>query len=150
MPEELRRLINIIIAFGIALIIVISALVFIGSYEISKINQNIATSYKELNERIESIEKIDYNKLAEQVVKLIPVPKDGIDGYNGVNGTNGKDSVSTTTIIERQTVIEKEVPPRNGDDGKTPVFGQLPDGRIVWKYLTDRDWLLMPIVEVNL
>ena len=149
MPDEIKRLINILIGFGVAIIVLVCGIVFIGSYEISKINQTIIENNIAINKKIDAIENIDTNELARQVALLIKTPSDGIDGSNGINGTNGKDSLSTTTVIERQTIIEKELPPQNGKDAREYQLARLNDGRLVWKFNNDRDWSLVPTIDVE-
>jgi len=150
MPDEIKRLINILIGFGVAIIVLVSGLVMIGSYEIAKINQTIATNNEELNQKIDKLQNVDIEELARQVAILIPTPKDGVNGINGNNGLNGKDSMSTTTVIERQTIIEKELPPVDGKEQPKYLLAQLTDGRLVWKYEFDRSWSLVPTIEVDL
>jgi len=145
------RIINIAIGFGVACLVLICGFAAIGSYEISKIKESILVNAQN--------NKIDPEKLSKQVASLIkiPMPKNGVDGKNGLNGSNGLDSLSTHTITERQTntVIEKELPPKNGENGKDGVdapliyLGISSNGKLLWKYENDRDWLLVPTIEVN-
>jgi len=145
MPDDIKRLINIIIGFGVAIVVLISGIVIIGSYEISKINHSIT----ELNNRVESIQGINVEELARQVATLIPAPQDGRDGNNGASGVAGKDSLSTITVVERQTIIEKELPPKDGKDAREYQLARLSDGRLIWKFNTDREWALVPTLDIE-
>lgn len=153
MSNEIKRLINILIGFGVAIVMLVSGLIYIGSYELAKVNQNFIA----INSKIDNIQNqnIDVNALAEQVAVLIPKPKDGTNGTNGVTppcyfevnqcrGADGSDSVSKTTIIER------ELPPQNGKDAPKYQLAQLPTGQLIWKYENDREWSLLPTIELDL
>lgn len=153
MNNDRDRLVKIAAAFAIAFLVSLIALVSVGSYEIAKINQSIA----ELAAKKPT--EIDYKRISQQVASLIelPTPENGKDGANGRNGRNGKDgldSVSTNTVIERQTntIVEKELPPqdgKNGSDGQPIVIAIDASGKLYWKYADDREWMAVPIIEAQ-
>jgi hypothetical protein len=80
---------------------------------------------------------------------VIPEVKDG------TNGKDGKDSISTnnSTIVEKTTTIEKQVPVngKDGKDGRTPMIVQdAATHQFYTKYLGDDEWQPVPQVCITL
>lgn len=147
--KEYRRLKRLLLlSFYIVLFLLVGIVAYfslkLGDTDKSVNSQGIQVSHNtaEINE-LKSIVK----ELKEQ--NKVPGPE-GISGANGANGLNGKDSQSTTTVIEHQTV--QEVPLKGtpftfadftpdqldslkGQNARQPIFCKLTDNRIGWRFI---------------
>lgn len=139
------------------------ALTFLGLLIISCLVAWASIKVADHEYRIDNLESqsksnpvLDVNTLSKQLASLIniPVAKDGENGSNGKNGENGtdgrdgKDSVSTNTIVEKETTVIQPVPGQDGRNGLTPILGVSLDNVLLYKYENDRFW--RPIPKINI
>lgn len=146
--------------FKIAIVCILLGILFACCFAIATISQRIATieeSVKIANDNAVLNKPLKKQELEEiistQLLQFKPEDgKNGKDGENGVNGKDGTDSISTNTVIQKETLIEKQLPPEkgeNGIDGRTLQIGKSLDGVIVYKYDTERVWVKLPIVNIT-
>lgn len=150
--RRLARLLRWFVASIVALAILLSSVIFIGSWQLAQIDRKNQDTAIAIMDRITKLEKatLTYDDV-QTIVAALPKPKDGVNGTNGVNGANGtdgKDSVSTNTVVENTTTIIKEVPV-NGEDGQTPLIALTVDGTWLYKMPNDRTWIPVPIINLE-
>lgn len=152
--NESKRLIAFAATLAVILSAVLAAGIFWASIEIGGIKRSIAEANQK-TEEISNIGRIDQDKFTKEVASLVRLPAP-IEGKPGKNGTDGKDSLSTNTVIEKQTIIKEQLPPEKGEKGDSgePAreidFGISRNGHPIWKWSTDREWRLFQAVEVDL
>lgn len=152
--SEYKRLIRFVVVLAVILSVVLAGAIFWASFEISNIKHSISERRADVTE----LNKGDMAKLSTEISKLIVIPAPikgdkGEDGTPAKNGRDGKDSISTHTIVEKTTVVEKTEPAKNGvdgKDGKTIQLGMSKNGHPIWKYEQDREWQAFDVVEVDL
>lgn len=103
----------------------------------------IAESVKSVQQG-NALSKEQLAEVSRQIATIqATVPKDGKDGKNG------KDSLSTHTIVEKETVVEKQIPVhgKNGRDGQTPLVA-FDEGLKRWlvRYDETEEWTLAPVL----
>lgn len=155
--SEYKRLIRFVVVLAVILSVVLTGAIFWASFEISNIKHSISERRAEVTE----INKADMAKLSTEISKLIVIPapikgdkgEDAAPAKDGRDGKDGKDSISTHTVVEKNTIVEKTEPAKNGvdgKDGKTIQLGMSKNGNPIWKYEQDREWQLFEVVEVDL
>lgn len=149
--KDKSRLVKIGVGLGLMALIFLTGLTVLGSIEIGRTHEIIANQNKKLELLSSELGNISRKTITISDIQSLNLKNgdDGKDGRDGINGKNGSDSQSTTTIIEKQTIIEKELPPQNGTDGKEVELGMSKDGIHLWKYVDDRIWQIIPIVDLT-
>lgn len=150
MEDELKRYIAWLKRFGvisgIVILVLVLGIVSWGSILIAQVSKQSTDNQNriaEIGKVIAEYKPVNAQDLAKEVAIIIGKPKDGAQGPQGENGT---DSISTHT--EKETIVYQSKPGIDGTNGKTPQLGQLPSGKIVWKYNDDRQWQEIPVVNV--
>ena len=153
--KKIKNLLRAFVASILVFVVLLSAVVFAGSYQLGIQDKRNQDNYTQIVKELTSLKSqiVTEDELAA-VIARIPTPKDGVNGTNGANGTNGKDSLSTHTVTKENTVIEREVTiiketPQDGKNGENPSIALTADGRWLYKYSTDREWNLVPIINLE-
>lgn len=147
--KRLKRL--LLFSFYLVLFLIIGIVAYfslkLGDTDKTVSSQGIQVNHNtaEINE-LKSIVK----ELKEQAKVAGPEGAAGTSGSNGTNGLNGKDSQSTNTVIERQTVQEvplkgtpftfadftpEQLDSLKGQNARQPIFCKLLDNTIGWRFV---------------
>lgn len=150
--KEYRRLKRLLLlSFYIVLFLIIGIVAWF-SLRIGETDKSVSTQGITVDHNAAEIRELKaiVKELKEQAKVPGPAGIAGTPGANGANGLSGKDSQSTNTVIERQTV--QEVPLKGtpftfadftpdqlaslkGDNARQPILCKLADGTIGWRLI---------------
>lgn len=154
MDKEIKRLKRLIVISWMALVIIVAAFVVWASVQFKEMRNIIYTS----NEKITNAKSLELEQQPQQM-QIVGIKGDtGAQGLQGPRGIPGQNAVSTNTVVEKSTVIQQAVPIQGiqgekgdkgdqGEPGRTPELAKNSDGQTVWRYIGDRIWQVLEVVQ---
>ena len=142
-----------IIVAVLILLVVSNAILLLANY-------NISRSERRIQEAVENSWVSLTNLLHSEIEKIeAPIPEQGPQGLRGIPGQSikgeqgeaGKDSTVPGPAGQDSVVPgpagedgKDGVDGVDGENGRTPEFLQLPNGTLLWRYVGDANWQVVP------